>query len=120
MPRPRVLVLEDEALIAMLIEDWIDELGYEVVGPARTVDQALALIEQNEPDAAILDISLGATDSGPVAEHLMMRNVPFAFASGHDERTILSRHATAPMLAKPYDQDSLKSVLKKLLPLQRK
>ena len=119
MSRPRVLVVEDEALVALLIQDWIDELGYEVVGPAHTVDRALALIKQNKPDAAILDISLGGTDSAPVADDLRMRNVPFAFASGRDEKAILSRHATAPMLAKPYDKDSLQSVLKELLPPQR-
>ena len=120
MSRARVLVLEDEPLIAMLIQDWLEDLGCEVVGPALTVVQALTLIEQKKPDAAILDISVGATDSSPVADELRMRNVPYAFATGRDGSGIASRHATAPILAKPYDQAGIQSVLSELLSAQRK
>jgi CheY-like chemotaxis protein len=112
----RVLVLDDEPLIAMLIKDWLEELGYEALGPAHSVSQALAAIEGDNPDAALLDVSLGDTDSYRVADVLKTRNIPFAFGTGRDERAIESRHKGVPILTKPYDVNSLEAILAKLLP----
>jgi CheY-like chemotaxis protein len=69
----RVLILDDEPLIAMLLHDWLEELGYEAIGPANTVAQALAFVENDRLDAAILDVSLHKTDCYPVADVLKAR-----------------------------------------------
>ena len=78
----RILVIDDEPLISMLVEDWLTELGCEVVGPARTVQDGLDLIEKGALDGAILDVNLGSNKSFLVAEALRNRGVPFAFATG--------------------------------------
>lgn len=110
-----VLILDDEPLIAMLVQDWIEDLGYEVIGPARSVRQALTLIDDHKPDAAILDVSLGESDSFCVADALKSRKIPFAFGTGRDAQAIPPNHANAPMLFKPYDISSLKRVMSQLL-----
>ena len=110
----RVLVLEDEPLIAILVQDWLDELGYEPVGPARSVPEALSIISSQMLHAAILDVSLGNADSFPVADDLKARNIPFAFATGRDERSVPPRHADAPILPKPYDLEAIKIVMNEL------
>jgi DNA-binding response OmpR family regulator len=112
----RVLIVDDEPLLTMLVQDWLEQLGYEALGPARDVAQALALIEQGNPAAAILDVSLKGGDSYPVADALVARRIPFAFATGRDERAIDARHAGAPVLAKPFELRSLEATLAGLLP----
>jgi CheY-like chemotaxis protein len=111
----RVLILDDEPLIAMLLHDWLEELGYEAIGPANTVAQALAFVESDRLDAAILDVSLHKTDCYPVADVLKARNIPFAFGTGRDEQLIALRHAGTPILTKPYDLSALQEVMGKLL-----
>jgi CheY-like chemotaxis protein len=112
----RALILDDEPLIAMLLQDWLEELGYAVLGPTGTIAQAIDVIESDRPDAAILDVSLHQTDCYSVADVLKSRNIPFAFGTGHDAQTIASRHANAPILSKPYDQSALQRMMGKLLP----
>ena len=115
MSTRRVLVLEDDPLIAMMMRDWLDELGCETLGPAQTVQGALALIESKPPDAAILDIWLGKQDCYPVADKLQEQAVPFAFATGQVGDNIVSRHQTAPRLSKPFTFESVSGVISKLL-----
>jgi DNA-binding response OmpR family regulator len=115
MSTRRVLVLEDEPLIAMMMRDWLTELGYETLGPAETVQAALALIESNQPDAAILDISLGKQDCYPVADRLQDQAVPFAFATGRSGDNIVRRHQAAPRLSKPFNFEAVSGVISKLL-----
>ena len=112
---PRVLVLEDERLIAVLLADWLVELGCETVGPAYTVPQALELIGSHDPNAAILDVSVGKEDCTPAADLLRSRGVPFAFATGRRADEFLSRYPGAPMLAKPYEFETVRSAMRKLL-----
>jgi CheY-like chemotaxis protein len=112
---PRILVLEDEPLIAMVVEDWLAELAYETVGPVGSASAALVLIESASPDAAILDVSLGTGDSTAVAAALRARSIPFAFATGRGTASIDPRFRDAPILAKPYDLESLRKVLASLL-----
>jgi CheY-like chemotaxis protein len=111
----RVLILDDEPLIAMLLHNWLEELGYEPIGPANTVAQAVALIENDRPDAAILDVSLHKDDCYSLADALKTRNIPFAFGTGRDEQLIAPRHAGTPILTKPYDLSALQEVMGKLL-----
>jgi DNA-binding response OmpR family regulator len=115
MTAARVLILDDEPFIAMLLQDWLEELGYEPVGPAYTIAQALILVENERPDAAILDVSLHKTDCYPVADVLKARNTPFAFGTGRGEHMITKRHADVPLLCKPYDIAALREVMGKLL-----
>jgi CheY-like chemotaxis protein len=113
---PRVLVLEDEPLIAMMVKEWLEELGCETVGPAATVAKALDLIEGSPVDAALLDVSLRDQDCSRVAEALAKQGVPFAFASGGPTDGFASRYGQALSLPKPYDFDSLRKVVGHLLP----
>ncbi|WP_374468332.1 response regulator [Phenylobacterium sp.] len=84
MTRPlRILVVEDEMTIALLIEDMLTDLGHEVVGLAMRLPQALQMADAQPCDFAILDINLDGRFSFPVAERLQARGVPFIFASGY-------------------------------------
>ncbi len=112
---PRVLVVEDEPLIAMLVEDWLAELQCQTVGPAATAAHALTLIDAAPIDGAILDVSLDGHDSFAVAAALRERAIPFAFATGHATDRIEERFKDAPRLAKPYDFERVKGVLAILL-----
>jgi len=107
----RVLVVEDEALVAMLMEDGLADAGAEVVGPACSVDEALGLIERVACDgglsAAVLDINLEGANVSPVADRLAALSVPFVFATGYGEGCDRCGYATAPVLAKPFDPDAL-------------
>jgi DNA-binding response OmpR family regulator len=80
------------------------------------VPQALSLITDRPPDAAILDVSLGKENCYPVADFFKARGIPFAFGTGGNEQTIAARHADAPILSKPYSAEALRSVLSALLP----
>ena len=79
---PRILVVDDEPLVSMLVENWLVELGCEVVGPARSVQQGLDIAGSAELDGAILDVNLAGKNSYLVAEALKRRGVPFAFTTG--------------------------------------
>lgn len=113
---PRILVADDEPLIAMVIEDWLMELKFETLGPVSTVREALALIETTPPDAAILDVRLADGDSYAIAERLSAKRVPFAFASGQDASAIDARFKDAPLLAKPFDLEQVRKVLAAMVP----
>jgi DNA-binding response OmpR family regulator len=112
---PRVLILEDERLIAILLADWVKELRCEMVGPAHTVSQALELIGSNSLNAAILDVSVGDQSCAPAADLLRSRGVPFAFATGRRADEILDRYPGTPVLSKPYEFETIRSALSNLL-----
>lgn len=108
----RLLVVEDEALVAMLIEDILLDLDCVVVGPVGTVAQALALLRQEEIDGALLDVNLGGGErSYPIADALVARNVPFIFVTGYGEAGVDGRYAPATVLQKPFDPRSLERVV---------
>ncbi len=112
---PKILVVDDEPLIAMMIADWLAEQGLETLGPAHSVAQALALLESEAADAAILDISLGNDDSYEVAEALSARNIPFAFATGHGADALAEHYTDVVTVSKPFDFEIVRSVVAKLL-----
>ncbi|SDB15918.1 response regulator [Belnapia rosea] len=110
----RVLVVEDEALVAMLVEDALLDAGALVLGPVATVAEALALLERDMPDVAVLDLNLAGETSTPVADALAARGVPFVVATGYGADGLPPGHAEVPVLAKPYDPDDLTTALGRL------
>ncbi len=112
---PRILVVDDEPLIAMMVEEWLSELKCQTVGPAHSVTNALALINSNQVDAAILDVSLGAEESYPIADVLCANRIPFALATGHSSIDVEERFKDVPILIKPFDFDSMRFVVNKLI-----
>lgn len=109
--QPQVLVLEDEPLIAMLLSDWLSQLGCGTVGPVRSVATALEVIERSSIDAALLDVAIGEENCFSVAAELRRRGIPFAFASGTSSEQIGSDFCDAPFLAKPFEFEAVRSVV---------
>lgn len=116
LARPlRVLLVEDEALIAMILEEMIAEVGCTVLGPAATIDAALALVgEATSADCALLDINLGAAPSWPIADALIAKGVPFAFVSGYGKAGLEPRFQDATVLSKPIDTTHLEAWLERI------
>jgi len=112
---PRILVCDDEPLISMLLQEWLSELACETVGPATSVQDALALIASAPPDAAILDLSLGVEKSYSVAADLRARGIPFAFATGLAEQGLDSGFRDELVVFKPFDYEAIKALVGKLL-----
>jgi CheY-like chemotaxis protein len=112
---PRILVVDDEPLVSMLVENWLAELGCEVVGPARSVQGGLDLASSADLDGAILDINLGGKNAYCVADALKQRGVPFAFATGDGAPEAGSGFDNPILLSKPFDFEAVKAVLGKLL-----
>jgi CheY-like chemotaxis protein len=112
---PRILVLDDEPLISMMIEDWLAELGCETVGPVHSVRDALGLIGSVAIDGAILDVSLGAEDCYPVADRLRELGVPIAFATGYGPGSIAARFKGELILLKPFDFEAVSEIIAKLV-----
>jgi CheY-like chemotaxis protein len=99
----RVLVLEDEPLIAMLLVDMLETAGCEVVGPAHDAEQALKLVAEKSIDLAVLDVNLGSgTTSAPVADFLKKLGIPFIFATGYGEKGLRSTDREQLRIDKPY------------------
>ncbi|HWE47219.1 MAG TPA: response regulator [Caulobacteraceae bacterium] len=113
--RPRILIVEDEWLIADLLEAMLDELGYDAVGPASSVQEALELIQEQAVDAALLDVSLGRVRSYPVAEALMRAGTPFLFLTGYIDGDLPAQFRSAPVLCKPVSLVELKAPLEQLV-----
>ncbi len=116
-PRGRLLVVEDEALVAMLIEDILLDAGFEVLGPFGQVERAIDCLHQGEPiDAAVLDINLGDGErSYAVAGELSARGVPFLFLTGYGEVGLDRRYAGTPVLQKPFAPKALPRAIERLL-----
>jgi CheY-like chemotaxis protein len=111
----KILLVEDEMLVVWLLEDMLADLGCTVVGPASSVNQALAMIDVEAIDAVVLDVNLNGQLSYPVADALAMRGVPFVFSTGYDKDTLLDGYRTVPVLQKPYHQAELSYTLAELL-----
>jgi CheY-like chemotaxis protein len=111
----QVLLVEDEALIAMSIEDMLVELGCHVVGPAMSPATARALALAEPVDAAILDLNLNGRSGLSVAELLQQRSVPFCFSTGYGLSGVPAQFCNAPILQKPYTMEALGKALRKLI-----
>ncbi len=111
----RVLVVEDEMLTLMMIEDMLADLGCESVTAAATTDQAVALIDRQVFDAAMVDVNLNGTDSYTVAHALAVRGVPFVFCTGIRGQEMRDSFRDRAVLRKPFKYEELADVLTRLL-----
>lgn len=110
----RVLVVEDEMMVSMLIEDMLTDLGCTVVGPASRLDEAIELANQNGLDCAVLDVNLGGQPIFPLADLLRERGRPFAFATGYGDAGLRDVDRGSPVLQKPFREGDLARVLGEL------
>ena len=107
----RLLLVEDEVLVAMMMRDVLTDLGFFVAGPFCTLSEATSAASSGTFDCAILDVNLSGEPVYPVADLLRERKVPFIFVTGYDDKGLDRRYADAPVLQKPIDQASLKEML---------
>ena len=111
----RILLVEDEPLIAMMLEDVLETLDRQVAGTADSVAAALDLVAAGGFDAAILDVNLrGGEKSWPVADALAARGTPFVIATGGSDDTVAPRHRDRPVLSKPFTIDGVEKALDSL------
>jgi CheY-like chemotaxis protein len=112
----RILIVEDEMLLAMDLEMFLEDRGCEVLGPASNVAEALAILEAERPDAATVDMNLNGDSSAPVAAALQECGVPFVFVSGYnDKQNDYPAFKDVPFVNKPYDTADLHRQLDRML-----
>jgi CheY-like chemotaxis protein len=115
-PLGRILVVEDEYLVAEHISLMLEDLGYQVVGPVPTVPEAIMVIEGEKLDAVLLDANLGGMSSAPVAAELAARRLPFVVATGYGNIELDSDTLQrAPRINKPFTSTDLGAVLAKTM-----
>ncbi len=110
---PRLLVVEDEYLVAEMLKGALEDLEIHVIGPAHSIDEGLRLVESEKIDGAILDVNLGGKYIDPVVDALKEKNVPFAIATGY-HGDILKRWSGTPILPKPYSDRDVATVVARL------
>jgi CheY-like chemotaxis protein len=111
----RVLVIEDEMMILMMIEGMLEDLGCASVTSAATIEQALGLIDAQEFDVAMLDLNLDGHRTYPVADRLAARGVPFVFSTGYSDHGLIEGYNDRPVLKKPFQHEELAAILRQLL-----
>ena len=111
----RLLVVEDELLVGMLVKSMLDDLGAAVVGPCGRLADGLAAAKVERFDGAILDLNLAGEAADPLADLLLARGVPFVFITGYQRDSLDRRYANVPVLQKPIDSAALERVLLSLL-----
>jgi CheY-like chemotaxis protein len=116
------LVAEDELMVAMMLEQTLDELGYDVIGPVSSTTQAMTVIVAagDALHGAVLDVNLGGEMVYPVAEALDQRGVPFVFVTGYRGAQLEARFAHVPVVQKPYTTGILAPVLARAFRVKRK
>jgi CheY-like chemotaxis protein len=115
----RILVVEDEMVIAMMIEEALQDLGCVVVGPVAKLDAALRLARDEALDAAILDVTIRGGQVFPVAEHLLARGIPFVLASGYGDWALPETLQNQLRLTKPFTPQDIEKHISLLCPRGR-
>jgi CheY-like chemotaxis protein len=115
----KVLVVEDESFVALMIEDMLEELGCKVVASAARLKEACSVAATAELDLAVLDINLAGERSFPVAEILRDRSVPFIFSTGYGKNGVPAALSEAPVLSKPFSAKELEETLSSALALSQ-
>ena len=115
----RLLLVEDEALIALMLEDMVEGMGCAVTGLAPRVALGVSMAETGQFDVAILDVNVAGENVEPVAERLASRGVPFIFATGYGEAGVPLRYRDRPVVAKPFRSDQLEAAIQKAVGVGR-
>jgi CheY-like chemotaxis protein len=115
----RVLVVEDELMIRMLLQDMLTDLGHTLAGEAGQIEEALALAQEGAFDIAILDVNLNGQPISPVVEILIDRGLPFVFATGYGQRGVPEPYRNTPTLQKPFQADALAQAIEAAAPRVR-
>jgi CheY-like chemotaxis protein len=115
-PALRVLVVEDEMMIALLLQDMLLRCGYTVAGPVARLEKAVDMAQHEAVDLAILDVNLDGRDVYPVAAALSARGIPFVFATGYGRGGLRAPYREYPTLQKPYREDDLRAAIAEAIP----
>jgi DNA-binding response OmpR family regulator len=110
-PARRVLIIEDEMLIALMLQDMLEDEGLHVGGVANSLLAGLDLARTADAELAILDINLNGQESYPIADVLRGRGIPFIFSTGYGAGNVKAGYHTVPQLMKPYQQDMLRALI---------
>ena len=117
-PARQVLIVEDDFLVALELEALLTQLGYQVIGPAPRMNEAIELAKDAEIDFAVLDINVAGIKSFPVADILRGRNIPFVFASGYGSDGLEDGYRQETILRKPYElQDLEQAIAEVIIPI---
>ena len=112
---PRVLVVEDEYLIRMLLEDMLADLGYAIAEAVGSIAEASRIAASGAFEVAILDVNVDGEEVYPVADILAQRGLPFVFVTGYGEGILPPKYRSRPTLQKPFPAEQLRSTLAQLL-----
>jgi CheY-like chemotaxis protein len=115
----RVLVVEDESLVAMLLETMLEDMGCVPVGPAATIDEALKLVDSETFDAALLDVNVAGQPVFPVARALEARGIPLVFSTGYGEGGLPEAWRGRPTVQKPFTEAVIGDALMSALGVKR-
>jgi CheY-like chemotaxis protein len=108
----RILIVEDESLVAMLLETILEDMGCSAVGPAATVEEGMRMATDDKPlDAALLDVNVAGRQVFPVAQALKDRGVPFVFSTGYGEGGLPDEWRGQPTLQKPFTEAAVRDAL---------
>jgi len=113
--QPRVLIVDDETMVSMLIEDMVADFGGHVVGPAASFEQAMTWALEADLDLAILDVNLGGQAVYPIADVLRYRDIPFIFTTGYDSSVIPHPYRGQRVLSKPFSHQSFWETVEEVL-----
>jgi DNA-binding response OmpR family regulator len=110
-PQLRVLLVEEEIMITLLLEEMLAELDFEVVGPVARLDRAVKMAQRQALDVVLLDVNLNGKEIYPIAEAPAAREVPFVFVTGYGRGTLRAPYCDRPTLRKPFRRDDLRELL---------
>jgi CheY-like chemotaxis protein len=115
----RVLVVEDESLVAMLLETILEDMGCTPVGPAANVDDGLKMANDEQLDAALLDVNVAGKQVFPIAEALKARGVPFVFSTGYGEGGLPDEWRGQATIQKPFTEAAVRDALMKAMGVEQ-
>jgi CheY-like chemotaxis protein len=116
---PRILLVEDEMLVAGMLQGMLSDLGYVVTGPAADASEVIEILDREAVDAVVLDINLNGQMSYAIADELAARGIPFIFSTGYEPQSLPANHAGRPVLKKPFRRSALGSALADLFKADR-
>ena len=113
--RRSILLVEDEVMIRMMVADMLEELGYRIAAEAGDIDEAVRLVQVTDFDIAILDVNVNGKIITPVAEAVMLRDLPFVFATGYGAQGLPEKFRDRPTIQKPFQIETLARTIETVL-----